>query len=95
MTTQSRKLRRRQAKAFVKGADPKQVTAYLSFNLLVGAAAADASPEQHTQLEQIPELIKQGEDIRKLAALVFDIMGVEWSPGPEWMQKIEALQETR
>lgn len=86
--------RTRVTRRFMRNTEPAVAVAYLRFNLLVGAANAVASVEQKERLKQIPDLIRAGAELRKLrklGALVLEIMGPEWVPGPEWMEQIEAL----
>lgn len=87
-------MRARQSKGtqLAHNIDPAMLARFLSFNLLMGSAAADATDAQRARLQEIPDLLREGAELRKLSALVFDIMGSDWAPGAEWMAHIEALK---
>lgn len=87
--------RRREKKGirdFVQKTDPAVFLAYSRMNLMIGAASADATPEQQLRLEEIPELVRRGIEPKMIGALVYDIMGDEWQPRPEWANRIGAAQ---
>ena len=91
--TLARRREKRELRAFVRNTDPAVFLAYSRMNLLVGAASADATPEQQLRLEEIPDLVKRGIEPRVIGALVFDIMGDDWSPSPEWAERLGAVKE--
>lgn len=92
MSSLARSIRRRrdkrEARSFARNTDPAVFLAYSRMNLLVGAANADATDAQKERLNEIPDLVRRGIAPKLVGALVFDIMGDDWQPSPEWMVRL-------
>lgn len=60
---------------------------------LVGAARADATPDQILELKANAERLREPEvPMRDIAERVFEIMGPQWTPADEWLTAIDALR---
>ncbi|EWT05055.1 hypothetical protein N864_07585 [Intrasporangium chromatireducens Q5-1] len=64
--------------------------------LLVGAARADATPEQLDALrDRIPEAMRgryvSTGDETEVRAVLLDVMGRDWKPSGEWAAQIDRL----
>lgn len=60
---------------------------------LVGAARADATPEQVLELKTNVDRLREPEvSMRDIAERVFEIMGPEWAPAGEWLAAIDAMR---
>ena len=86
----SRKLRRKQAREWAESNWPA-IRAGLVFNLVVGAAVADATPEQKTKLDLLPAFLEKGKSFPELLQFTFAVMGEDWQPGPEWQRQIDSI----
>ncbi len=69
----------------------------LALLMFVGAARKDASPEQVARLkaEALPPLSDKSLDdadaYRTCLETVVEIMGPDWTPGPEWQAQIDTF----
>lgn len=67
----------------------------LAFLMFVGAARADASPDQLAQLrERLPPLLdayKAEGNPRPTMEAVIDIMGPTWRPQGDWARQIDTF----
>lgn len=77
--------------------DAKSIAKSMKVVLTVGAAQADATPEQREQLQlrlvpyvQSNAYIKLGRE-EPIWAIIKDIMGRDWTPSGEWAERLAAL----
>jgi hypothetical protein len=68
---------------------------WLAFLMFVGAAKADATPEQAARLKSAVQPmiadLRAGGDPRPILAAVIEAMGPEWTPSGEWRAWIDSL----
>lgn len=74
---------------------PERFDGTLSLVLFVGAARADATPEQLEQLREhvlpLVDAMREDGDVRPLLNTVLDVMGPNWNITGEWKQLLDRL----
>lgn len=67
----------------------------LGLVLYVGAARADATPEQveplRAALSPVLEVYRETGDEQPVRRAVVSVLGEQWEPSGEWKQRIDAL----
>lgn len=81
--------------------NPRSVAGWLSFTLYVGAANADATPDQRDQLRErlgplLPLIKSSNPGVWRPAAAdilnaIGEVMGPDWRPRDEWNDQIKLL----
>ncbi|MBK6556125.1 MAG: hypothetical protein IPG16_02565 [Comamonadaceae bacterium] len=71
----------------------KQLAGHLAFLMFVGAARADANPEQRTRLrDEIKPMLdgfRETGNPEPTMRKVAEIMGEEWEPSGDWLEQID------
>ena len=77
----------------VADVNDKQLAGHLAFLMFVGAARADANPEQRTRLrDEIKPMLdgfRETGNPEPTMRKVAEIMGEEWEPSGDWPEQID------
>lgn len=66
---------------------------FMTLIYLFGAAVDGANRDERKALHECKEMLKQKKPLAEIAQAIFDARGPDWSPGPETMAAIEAINK--